>query len=47
MSKNSLLADWKDSINEMQYKDKAFQSLKDLIKEKKQQILRLDSEITG
>jgi chromosome segregation ATPase len=31
----------------MQYKDKAFQSLKDLIKEKKQQILRLDSEILG
>ena len=47
MSKNTLLSDWKDSINEMQYKDKAFQSLKDLIKEKKQQILRLDSEILG
>lgn len=47
MQKNSLLSDWKDSINEMQYKDKAYQSLKEIIKDKKQQILRIDSEILG
>ena len=35
MSKNTLLSDWKDSIYEMKLKDKAYQSLKDLLKEKK------------
>lgn len=47
MSKNTLLSDWKVSINEMQYKDKACQSLKVLIREKNQQLHRLTSEIFG
>jgi chromosome segregation ATPase len=47
MSKNTLLSDWKNSIKDMKYKDTAFQSLKDLVKEKKKEIVRIDVEIVG
>ena len=47
MSKNTLLSDWKNSIKDMRYKDTAFQSLKDLVKEKKKEIVRIDVEIVG
>lgn len=47
MSKNTLLTDWKNSIKDMKYKDSAFQSLKDLVKEKKKEIVRIDVEIVG
>lgn len=47
MSKQTLLSDWKNSIKDMRYKDSAFQSLKQLVKEKKKEIVRIDVEIAG
>ena len=47
MSKKTLLSDWKNSIKDMRYKDSAFQTLKQLVKEKKKKTLRIDVEIVG
>jgi len=47
LSKNTLLSDWKNAIKDMRYKDNAFQSMKDLVKEKKKEISRIDVEIVG
>ena len=47
MSKKTLLSDWKNSIKDMKVKDSAFQSLKQLVKEKKKEIVRIDVEIVG
>lgn len=47
MAKKTLLSDWKNSIKDMRYKDSALQSLKQLVKDKKQEIKRIDIEING
>lgn len=47
MAKKTLLSDWKNSIKDMRYKDYAFQSMKQLVKETKQKITRIDVEING
>jgi len=46
-AKKSLLEDWKKSLQAMQRRDKALQSMRDLIKEKTESILRIESEIAG
>ncbi len=39
--------DWKKSIQAMQRRDKALQSMKDLIKEKNDAVQNFESEISG
>lgn len=47
MSKKTLLEDWQKSLFGMQQRDKALQALRELIKQKDDEILQLKSEITG
>jgi predicted nucleic acid-binding Zn-ribbon protein len=47
MSKKTLLDDWQKSLFGMQQRDKALQSIKDLIKQKQDDILQIESEISG
>jgi chromosome segregation ATPase len=47
MSKKTLLEDWQKSLFGMQQRDKALQAIKDLIKQKNDEILQVESEITG
>lgn len=47
MSKKTLLEDWQKSLFGMQQRDKALQAIKDLIKDKNDEILQIESEITG
>ena len=47
MSKKTLLEDWQKSLFGMQQRDKALQAIKELIKQKQDEILQIDSEITG
>jgi predicted nucleic acid-binding Zn-ribbon protein len=47
MSKKTLLDDWQKSLYGMQQRDKALQSIKDLIKQKQDEILQIESEIAG
>ncbi len=47
MSKKTLLEDWQKSLFGMQQRDKALQAIKELIKQKNDEILQVESEITG
>lgn len=47
MSKKTLLDDWQKSLFGMQQRDKALQAIKDLIKQKQDDILQIESEISG
>ncbi len=47
MSKKTLLEDWQKSLFGMQERDKALQAIKDLIKNKKDEIMQIESEING
>jgi chromosome segregation ATPase len=47
IAKKNLLEDWKKSLQAMQTRDKALQSMRDLIKEKQENIVRIESEING
>lgn len=47
MSKKTLLDDWQNSLFGIQQRDKALQSIKDLIKQKQDDILQIESEISG
>ena len=47
MSKKTLLEDWQKSLFGMQERDKALQAIKELIHQKKDEILQIESEISG
>ena len=47
MSKKTLLDDWQKSLFGMQQRDKALQAIKELIKQKQDDILQIESEISG
>lgn len=47
MSKKTLLEDWQKSLFGMQERDKALQAIKELIKQKKDEIMQVESEING
>lgn len=47
MSKKTLLEDWQKSLFGMQQRDKALQAIKELIKQKNDEILQVESEISG
>lgn len=47
MSKKTLLDDWQKSLFGMQQRDKALQAIKDLIKQKQDDIQQIESEISG
>ena len=47
MSKKTLLEDWQKSLFGMQERDKALQAIKELIKQKKDEIMQAESEING
>lgn len=47
MSKKTLLEDWQKSLFGMQQRDKALQAIKELIKQKNDEILQVESEIMG
>lgn len=47
ISKKNLLEDWQKSLFGMQQRDKALQAIKELIKQKNDEILQVESEITG
>ena len=47
MSKKTLLEDWQKALFGMQQRDKALQAIKELIKQKNDEILQIESEITG
>lgn len=47
MGKKQLLEDWQKSIFGMQQRDNALQQIKDLIKQKNDEILKVQSEISG
>jgi archaellum component FlaC len=47
MSKKTLMNDWQKSIFEMERRDKALQAIKDMITQKNDEIMQLDSEISG
>lgn len=47
LAKKNLLEDWKKSLQAMQRRDKALQSMRDLIKEKNEAIMRIESETIG
>jgi chromosome segregation ATPase len=47
MSKKTLLEDWQKSLFGMQQRDKALQAIKELIKQKNDEILQIESEISG
>lgn len=47
MSKKTLLDDWQKSLHGMQERDMALQTIKQLIHEKKDEILQIESEISG
>lgn len=47
MGKKQLLEDWQKSIFGMQQRDNALQQIKDLIKQKNDEILKVESEISG
>jgi acyl-CoA reductase-like NAD-dependent aldehyde dehydrogenase len=47
MSKKTLLEDWQKSLFGMQERDKALQAIKELIKQKKDDIMQVESEING
>lgn len=47
MSKKTLLDDWQKALFGMQQRDKALQAIKDLIKGKQDDILQIESEISG
>ena len=47
MSKKTLLEDWQKSLFGMQQRDKALQAIKELIKQRNDEILQVESEISG
>jgi chromosome segregation ATPase len=47
MSKKTLLDDWQKALFGMQQRDKALQAIKELIKQKQDDILQIESEISG
>ena len=47
MSKKTLLEDWQKSLFGMQQRDKALQAIKELIKQRNDEILQIESEISG
>lgn len=47
MSKKTLLEDWQKSLFGMQQRDKALQAIKDLIAQRNDEILQVESEISG
>jgi len=47
VSKKTLLEDWQKSLFGMQQRDKALQAIKELIKQKQDEILTVESEISG
>lgn len=46
-AKKNLLVDWNGALKAMENRDKALQHLKAIIKERKESILRIESEISG
>lgn len=47
MSKKTLLDDWQKAIFGMTQRDNALQQIRDLIKNKKDEIVKVQSEISG
>mgnify|MGYP003348749347 FL=1 len=47
MSKKMLLEDWQKAIFGMQQRDNALQQIKELIKQKNDEIMKVESEISG
>lgn len=47
MSKKTLLEDWQKSLFGMQERDKALQAITELINQKRNEIMQVDSEING